>query len=451
MVQVPAFIPAYESALIVCNVMTAVLLFGQFSFLSSRAVYLLACGYLFTAYMAFFHTLSFPGVFAQNGLLGDGSETAAWLYVVWHAGLPCFAIAYAISDSPVQNASLKSSGLDRGGRTSSIIAGVVAVSTGAIGMTFLATVNLKLRPVLVSNGHFTPALTAFVSCVCVLSVVAVAILYVRRRGLLDLWLIVVMVAQIFDAALSALLNAARYDFGWYAGRIYGLVAASFLLIALLIETRSHFGRLVRLSAELGLANRALELVAREDALTKVANRRRFDEYAAAQVAIAHRSGRPLSVVLFDVDLFKTYNDVYGHQAGDECLKQVAAVMRSCCQRPADMAARYGGEEFVLILPDTMLSGAIWIAERVRAAVAQLALPPGDGSMARQRLSISGGVASLRPNMTPSELLKVADDALYRAKAHGRNKVVSVLGDSPVELSAVKVDGDALAHQFLAVR
>jgi len=437
MAAVPAFIPAYESALVVCDVMTAVVLFGQFSFLKSRAVCLLACGYLFTAWMALFHTLSFPGVFSRNGFFGDGSETAAWLYVFWHAAFPCFAIAYVLANrrSDTAPSGEDASVLNGGGRVSEIIAAIVTVSAAAMLMTLVATVQWKHRPVLVADGHFTAALTTAVSAVCALSIVALALLYMRRRSVLDLWLIVVMSAQLFDTALSALLNAARYDFGWYAGRLYGLLAASFLLIGLLIENLSHFGRLVHLSAELGVANRALKLVAREDALTRVANRRRFDEYAAAQVALAHRSGRPLSVVLFDVDLFKTYNDVYGHQAGDECLQQVAAVLRSWCRRPADMAARYGGEEFALILPDTWLHGATWIAEQVRAAVAELALPNPGESPAGNHVSISGGVASLTGNMTQAELLKVVDDALYRAKALGRNRVVAA--DEPIHVVATE--------------
>ena len=166
-----------------------------------------------------------------------------------------------------------------------------------------------------------------------------------------------------------------------------------------------------------------------DGLTGLANRRFFDKYLADQIAIARRHQRTLALVLCDVDSFKAYNDHYGHQAGDGCLKQIAAALLSCCRRPADMAARYGGEEFALILPDTESTGAARIAEAAWHALAQAKIPH-EHSPASPFVSISGGVAILprKTDITAEQLIAAADQALYQAKELGRNRMVCAQGE-----------------------
>ena len=157
-----------------------------------------------------------------------------------------------------------------------------------------------------------------------------------------------------------------------------------------VEERTK--ELSRLSEQLSAANKSLEQLSRQDGLTSLANRRYFDRYLGKQIAVARRNKRSLALVLCDVDAFKAYNDHYGHQAGDECLRQVAATIVTCCRRPSDMVARYGGEEFAVILPDTDLQGALKIAELARKAVENLKLPHAH-SLAASYVSISG---ELRP-------------------------------------------------------
>ena len=185
-------------------------------------------------------------------------------------------------------------------------------------------------------------------------------------------------------------------------------------------------QLAQVSAQLGVVNRSLKELSRRDGLTGLANRRFFDTYLAEQLRIARRHKRALSLVLCDVDSFKAYNDHYGHPAGDECLKRVAAALRSCCQRPGDMAARYGGEEFALILPDTELGAAVIIAEAARAAVAQLEIVHTTSDTA-PNVSISGGVAVLSRTRAGSaeQLIADADLNLFQAKHLGRNQMVAV--------------------------
>ncbi|MBN9163199.1 MAG: diguanylate cyclase [Myxococcales bacterium] len=168
----------------------------------------------------------------------------------------------------------------------------------------------------------------------------------------------------------------------------------------------------------------LEWLATTDALTGLANRRRFDEQIAAEVARAARTGAPLSLVFCDVDHFKRYNDRYGHQRGDACLVEVARALDGVVRRPADLAARYGGEEFALVLPDTGQEGAANLVERLRAAVRELALEH-EGSEAHGVVTLSAGVATVVGSWTVEEVIELADRALYEAKQAGRDRHVCV--------------------------
>lgn len=203
-----------------------------------------------------------------------------------------------------------------------------------------------------------------------------------------------------------------------AGPIY---AADGQLIAV-IET-------LRDITEQKLAQTALERLATLDGLTGIANRRAFDERLQHEWSRAGRSNAPLSLILADVDYFKRYNDVYGHQGGDDCLKAVAAVFQRLAFRASDLAARYGGEEFAIILPSTDLEGARQVGERVRAEVEAMALPHA-GSEVAEWVTLSVGVATAYPDAgaptsPPGALVSLADQALYKAKASGRNRVVTV--------------------------
>jgi diguanylate cyclase (GGDEF)-like protein len=185
-------------------------------------------------------------------------------------------------------------------------------------------------------------------------------------------------------------------------------------------------RLLKVSAELSAANRALERMSRQDGLTELANRRYFDTFLSDEMSRARRSKQELSLALCDVDFFKAYNDHYGHQAGDECLRQVARVLQAACRRPADLAARYGGEEFALVLPETAAGGAAQVAESVRAAIDQLEIAHEQSAIARH-VTVSIGVAGLLPAMDadPERLIAAADQALFQAKKLGRNRVVTL--------------------------
>ncbi len=183
-------------------------------------------------------------------------------------------------------------------------------------------------------------------------------------------------------------------------------------------------KLNELNHQLEKANQELQSLASLDSLTQVANRRRFDEHLNQEWRRMAREKAPLSLILCDVDFFKTYNDTYGHQAGDECLQQVATAIKSAIKRPADFVARYGGEEFVVILPLTGAKGAVHVAEQIRAAVKAAEIAHANSQVGKY-VTLSLGVASTVPDHTssPATLIAAADQALYQAKAQGRDRVI----------------------------
>lgn len=173
-----------------------------------------------------------------------------------------------------------------------------------------------------------------------------------------------------------------------------------------------------------VANEELKRLATIDGLTQIANRRRFDEYLNLEWLRLRREKSPLSLILFDIDYFKLYNDTYGHLAGDDCLRQVAIAITEIFRRPGDLFCRYGGEEFAVVLPYTNLSGATYLAELIRQAIHNLKIPHSQ-SLGSNHLTVSLGVASMIPNAQSSlqDLINAADQALYTAKEQGRDRVV----------------------------
>jgi signal transduction histidine kinase/CheY-like chemotaxis protein len=259
LLPVAAFIPIYETALVINDLVTTVLLLGQYRFTRSRALLALAGAYLFTASITIAHALTFPGLFAPTGLLGAGPHSTAWLYMFWHGGFPLLVVGYALlkgAEEPVP--------APPGGVRGPILATVAATLVVVVGLALLATAGHDALPALMRGNNYTPAQFTVITSTWALSLVALATLWWRRpHSKLDLWLMVVMCAWVFDIALSGVLNAARFDLGFYAGRIYGLMAASFVLVVLLIENGSLYARLVeahvgerRGRAEADVANRA---------------------------------------------------------------------------------------------------------------------------------------------------------------------------------------------------
>ncbi len=174
-------------------------------------------------------------------------------------------------------------------------------------------------------------------------------------------------------------------------------------------------------------NMELLQLANLDGLTGLANRRFFNERCSEEWARAARNSTIITLIMLDVDRFKAFNDSHGHLEGDDCLKQVAKAIKQTVRRPGDLVARYGGEEFIAVLPETDPDGGAHVAETMRAAVENLAIPH-EASDAGARVTISLGVASTvpRPGTDPNSLIKLADHCLYQAKNQGRNRVKTTI-------------------------
>jgi diguanylate cyclase (GGDEF)-like protein len=177
-------------------------------------------------------------------------------------------------------------------------------------------------------------------------------------------------------------------------------------------------------------------LANADALTGLANRRGFDKRLEEEWNRAEGSGQSLALLLIDVDLFKSYNDIYGHIGGDACLRCIAKVIAGTLQRHSDVAARFGGEEFAVILPDTELEAALRVAESVRQAVVTMKLPHSGNPDGIQTISIGAAAGVPQRNASATSLLTASDHALYRAKYLGRNRVEGTMAATPgMEMSA----------------
>jgi len=251
--KVWAFIPLYQSALVVNDLITSVLLFGQFYILGSRAIQMLATAYLFTACMAVVHALTFPGLFAVGGLLGAGPQSTAWLYMFWHGGFPLLLLAYRYQ------ASRNPAPVNKQHASRNIVLSILAALSLTLLFTLLATAVHDALPNIMNGNHYTPIMRFVVGGVWLTSLLTfLLLLRWSRRTVLDLCLTVVMFSWLCDIALSAMLNAGRFDLGFYAGRIYGLLAASFVLVMLLMESSLLYARLLQAATVLREAKQAAE-------------------------------------------------------------------------------------------------------------------------------------------------------------------------------------------------
>jgi signal transduction histidine kinase len=287
--RIDAFIPAYQSATAINDLVTAILLLGQYGIVRSRALLVLAGGYLFTAAIAVVHALTFPGLVSATGLLGSGMQTTAWLFMFWHAGFPIAVIAYAVlktSDGRVDRAD--------GRGWHAVLATIAVVAIAVCALTLAATAGESLLPAIMQGNKMAAGISHLLfGAIWILILLALAALCVRRpHTVLDVWLMVVMFAWSCDVALSSVLNAARFDLGFYAGRLYGLLAASFVLIVLLLETSALYGRAAR-AFKIERQEREHRL---REAHSELIHLARVSEMGQMVSALVHEVNQPLAAI-----------------------------------------------------------------------------------------------------------------------------------------------------------
>ncbi|WP_170162298.1 diguanylate cyclase [Caldimonas tepidiphila] len=412
----PGYMTAFCAAMLVTNLLLALLLYSRGHTEEDPATVQLGSAYFFVAAIFLPLAAVFPDAIVNGSLLGTPAS-AVWVWSFWHAGFGLAILRYALRVRQPRG------GPTRLGREVLAVLVLVALATA------LSTVWMELLPPVFVNGRtfFSGPVEALPWVLLLIDVIALlAVARLKDPTPEQLWLTVGMAAACFDVWLT-FLGSDRFSLGWYVAKQGSL----FTTMAVLL---SFLHALAVLYRRVSTANLLLARLVNQDGLTGLANRRRFDEALENEWRRARRERRPLSLLMLDVDLFKRYNDRYGHLGGDECLKTVAEVIAHCVHRPADVAARYGGEEFAVILPGTPLAGAFELAHRIRERLAAQALPHADAPLGRVTVSI--GVASLVPTGQDAEqLVRLADAALYRAKAEGRDRVCGSDRASPAAQSA----------------
>ena len=238
--RIDAFLPAYLTAMFVCDSITAILLFAQFSILRSRAILVIASAYLFTALILIPYVLTFPGVFAATPQIG-GLQSAAWVYVLWHCGFPLLVISYAISKDESSSKRFSKS-TPRAAIAQSVVltAGLVSVAA------FVCIAGEPLLPhIMLDPLRFTSQWPYLVGApIALASISALVVLWFSRRSMLDLWLMVVMFLYLVEVPLSYYPAPSRFSAGWYAVRIFGFLSSSLVLIVLLYEIETLYARLL---------------------------------------------------------------------------------------------------------------------------------------------------------------------------------------------------------------
>jgi signal transduction histidine kinase/ActR/RegA family two-component response regulator len=427
LLRIDAFIPAYEAALILIDAITAVMLFGQFRWSRSRALLVLAAGYLYDSLLIVPHALTFPGAFAPTGLLGAGMQTTAWLYMFWHGGFPLFLIGYAVLAGREAKRNLP----EGESRDALLVGGTIFATIAlAIVMTLLAIAADDILPAIMA-GHVDQTMhKVVVSFVWGAGMAAVAVLWRRCQTVLDLWLLVVACAWVFDVGLSAVFDLARFDLGFYAGRAYGLLAASFVLGVLLTETGGLHSRLAAAKALLDdYAHRLEDRVRERTAELEAANTQRLKAEAELHQAhkmealgqltggLAHDFNNHLGIIMGNLDLLA--EDISADQRelvddalsaasnGAELTRRLLAFARRQPLRPQRIDAnrligeitrllrRTLGEQIELRLNlDPSVPAVLADPSQLETAIANLANNARDAMPSGGRLTITSGVRFL---------------------------------------------------------
>lgn len=405
------FVPAAATAVIVLDLITALMFLLQFSQRGRLSTLTLGCAYLYTGLVVVPYLLVFPGLFSADGLLGAGSQSAAWLWLFWHGGFPAMLLLHAAALRRELRA--ETAARQPGApATPAILATLLMVIT----VTVLSTLGHDWLPVVIRQDSYQlPTTPGIGLVVCLINLAALVALWLITRGrtVTQLWLLIAMLAFLFDTAVS-LASGTRYSIGWYLARVSSLLCAGAVLGAFVFEFH-------RLQAHLSTINQRLAELADTDVLTGLGNRRSFDRQLTLEWARAARNREPLALLLLDIDHFKAYNDCYGHQAGDACLQRVAVAIRSTLHRPGDFAARYGGEEVAIILPQTGCDEALHVANALCEAVRQLGIEHHVTDAGIVTCSIGVAVVAADSHRDAAALFAQTDAALYRAKNAGRNQ------------------------------
>ena len=382
-------------ASVVCQAGLAFLLYGQWRAGRHGAIGFLAIAFAYSALMYALFWLEYPELVSARGFVPLAPGHVGYFWSVGHIGTFMLLGAFAATARRVRP-------VDK-----AVIA--TAIGTALFSLAFCALILWKseLFPRLALNGEFLPFNSRVLHPVVLAMglMLTVALVWATRlQRWVDVFVTLFTVGLVAEAYLLA-IGPKQYSYGWY-GSHWEIVIATFGVGIPLIRQVNVLYR--QLTAE----NRRLARAAMVDPLTGIANRRAFD----SQI---EQLDSNTVLLIIDIDRFKQYNDLEGHRAGDDCIRRVARALAANVLRSDDLIARYGGDEFAAILHDIDLDDAIHVAERIRLAVYDLAIPAHEEGA---KITVSIGLAAYLPGENSSDLLRRADDALYRAKEGGRNRV-----------------------------
>ncbi|HWF00169.1 MAG TPA: MASE4 domain-containing protein [Caulobacteraceae bacterium] len=291
--RAPGFIAAYEGAAWLENALTAALLLGQFARLKTRALLLVIAAYAFGSVMAIVHALSFPGAIAPQGLLGGGPQATSWLYVLWHAGFPALLVAYALA----ARTSWGRTGARRPAASASLFIGL-GLAAALAGTAWTIITGDRLPPIVVRDAYAYGVSFRVSPGMLLLTLATLGLLWRGRTATrLDLWLMVVVAIWFCEVSLSAFASNGRYQVGWYAGRVFGALAAGFVLAMLIIETLQLYGNLAAALDHAEAQNRALAASQAE-----LAKAQRLEAIGRFTGGIAHDFNNLLTAIIGGLDL-----------------------------------------------------------------------------------------------------------------------------------------------------
>ena len=424
-IQLPASIASVTlvyTAYVASAALTAWLLRHQFRSSGFVPLAILALAHAYGALVVLPYLLTFPGVFAPNGLLGAGPQTSMWLWVCAHAGFFGLAVAYAYAEKVFGRAHNDKPGAMRlvQGCAAAAVVTVVTVVTVTI-------VHSEKLPALINNdGTFTALFTQRVVpglVLCYVLCFALIAAVTRLQTVTNLWIGVLIVSLAGETACGGLIAGERFSFGWYLSCAEGAIAALTFPIVLLRQLNNVL-------IQFAVSNATLAEESVHDHLTRLLNRRGFDGRFAEAFRLNRRKHTPIALLMVDIDHFKAYNDFYGHIRGDEALRAIGAAIAQTANRSHDSCCRIGGEEFAVVLPATDEEGARIVADRMRRAVAALRIAQAPGSGSAITVSIGIAATDRDPECDSSGLHARADIALYEAKRLGRDRATLYSGIAP---------------------
>jgi diguanylate cyclase (GGDEF)-like protein len=425
--EVPGLLPCITAAGLVALLVSCAILRNQYRASGFAPFAFLAVAYGVCAALIVSYLLTFPGIFSPTGF-GLGPQVATWLWVGWHSAFILLVGVYVCAD--VYFTRQATNQLHAEKIVSLYSLSVMALAALSVEALFLYHDQL---PILATRTGYTSVFHSVVEQLLIYSaaaVLAALLLASRLRNTIHLWLAAVLVAFIIDIVVSGEMVQRIYTLSWVIG-LGQAMAWQCLFLAIQLQDSSE-----QLAA---FANDKRELIEEtlRDALTGLYNRRGFDVLFDEAMRQSRRAHTALAILVLDLDHFKSYNDHFGHIAGDEALRAVAKTIGSIANRSTDVCCRVGGEEFAVVLRMTDDASAMTVAERIRSSIMRLHIPHAP-SVPLPSVTVSIGVAATdgKSSVSPKALYEMADNALYRAKRLGRNRIA--VAPVPVDTSTLGV-------------